>query len=57
LKTLVEAKTVTIAKLMEIVPADTLTIDSIANQTEGEGFKLKSLIRKVIQSDSFLQSN
>jgi hypothetical protein len=41
----------------ELSPADTLTIDSIANQTEKEGFKLKSLIRKVVQSDSFLQSN
>jgi hypothetical protein len=41
----------------ELSPADTLTIDGIVNQTEKEGFKLKSLIRKVVQSDGFLQSN
>ncbi len=41
----------------ELSPADTLTIDAIVNQTEKEGFKLKSLIREVILSDSFLQSN
>ncbi len=34
-----------------------LTIDAIVNQTEKEDFKLKSLIREVILSDSFLQSN
>jgi len=41
----------------ELSPADTLTIDGIVNQTEKEGFKLKSLIRRVVQSDGFLQSN
>jgi hypothetical protein len=41
----------------ELSPVDTLTIDGIVNQTEKEGFKLKSLIRKVVQSDGFLQSN
>jgi len=41
----------------ELSPGDTLTIESIVNQTEQEGFKLKSLIRKVIQSDGFLRSN
>ena len=41
----------------ELNPADSLAIDNIVNQTEQEGFKLKSLIRKVIQSNIFLQSN
>ena len=41
----------------ELSPADTLTIDAIVNRTEKENFKLKSLIREVILSDSFLQSN
>ncbi|MBC8325986.1 MAG: DUF1588 domain-containing protein [Verrucomicrobia subdivision 3 bacterium] len=41
----------------ELTPVDTLAIDRIVNQTENEGFKLKSLIRKVVQAESFLKSN
>ena len=41
----------------ELSPADSLAIDAIIDNTEKENFKLKSLIRKVILSDSFLQSN
>ena len=41
----------------ELRPVDTLTIDAIVNQTETEDFKLKSLIREVILSDSFLRLN
>ncbi|MFN0017238.1 MAG: DUF1588 domain-containing protein [Pirellulaceae bacterium] len=37
----------------ELVPADSLTIDSIIKRTEGENFRLKSLIREVILSDVF----
>ena len=40
----------------ELSPADTLTIDTIVDRTEKEGFKLKALIREVALSDSFLQS-
>ena len=40
----------------ELSPANTLTIDTIVDRTEKEGFKLKSLIREVVLSDSFLQS-
>ncbi len=40
----------------ELSPADTLTIDDIVNRTAKEDFKLKSLIREVVLSDSFLQS-
>ena len=41
----------------ELSPVDTLTIDSIIDKTEKENFKLRSLIREVILSGSFLQSN
>jgi len=38
-------------------PIDSLAIDTIVNKTEKDDFKLKSLIREVIQSESFLQTN
>ena len=41
----------------ELSPVDSLTIDTIVNKTEKDDFKLKSLIREVIQSESFLQMN
>jgi hypothetical protein len=41
----------------ELSPADSLTIDKIVEKTEKEGFKLRSLMREVILSESFLQSN
>ena len=41
----------------ELRPVDTLTVDAIVNRTEKEDFKLKSLIREVILSDSFLRLN
>ena len=41
----------------ELSPGDSLTIEDIVNKTEKEGFKLKSMIREVVLSDSFLQSN
>jgi len=37
----------------ELTAADTLAIDSIIKKTEGESFRLKSLIREVMLSDSF----
>ena len=41
----------------ELAPADSLAIDVIVNRTEKEDFRLRSLIREVILSDNFLQSN
>jgi hypothetical protein len=41
----------------ELSPADSLTIDKIVDKTEKEGFKLRSLMKEVILSESFLQSN
>ena len=41
----------------ELGPFDSLAIDAIVNKTEKDGFKLKSLIREVVRSDRFLQSN
>ena len=41
----------------ELDPFDSLAIDAIVNKTEKEDFKLKSLIREVVLSDRFLQSN
>lgn len=41
----------------ELHPADSLTVDAIVEKAEKEDFKLKSLIREVVLSDSFLQSN
>jgi hypothetical protein len=38
----------------ELSPKDSLAIDAIVNRTEEEGFKLRSLIREVVLSDSFL---
>lgn len=40
----------------ELSPADTLTIEAIVGKTEKDNFKLKSLIREVILSESFLQT-
>ena len=39
----------------ELAPGDVLTVDAIVNRTEKENFKLKSLIREVILSQSFLK--
>ncbi len=41
----------------ELAPVDILTVDTIVKRTEKEDFKLKSLIREVIYSDSFFLSN
>ncbi|MCH2367724.1 MAG: DUF1585 domain-containing protein, partial [Planctomycetes bacterium] len=41
----------------ELHPADSLTVDDIVEKAAKEDFKLKSLIREVILSDSFLRSN
>ena len=41
----------------ELSPADSLTIDRIVEKTEKENFKLKSLMREVILSESFLRAN
>jgi hypothetical protein len=41
----------------ELSPVDSLTIEAIVNKSEKDGFKLKSLIREVVLSDSFLQAN
>ncbi|MEK6237984.1 MAG: DUF1588 domain-containing protein [Planctomycetales bacterium] len=38
----------------ELAPVDSLTIDAIVDKTESEKFKLKSLIREVVLSESFL---
>ena len=40
----------------ELRPADALAVDAIVQETEKEGFRLKSLIREVIRSDVFLGS-
>ncbi len=40
----------------ELTPADSLTVDAITDKTEPEDFKLRSLIRQVIQSDAFLMT-
>ena len=40
----------------ELRPADALAVDAIVQETEKEGFRLKSLIREVIRSDVFLRS-
>ena len=37
----------------ELKPADALTVDAIVNQTAKDKFKLKSLIREVIQTKAF----
>ena len=41
----------------ELSPADSLTIDRIVEKTEKENFKLKSLMREIILSESFLRAN
>ena len=40
----------------ELAPVDILTVDTIVKRTEKEDFKLKSLIREVIHSQSFLET-
>ncbi|MBB74550.1 MAG: hypothetical protein CMJ75_08560 [Planctomycetaceae bacterium] len=40
----------------ELRPVDALTVDAIVNKTEEHNFALKSLIREVVQTDSFRQS-
>jgi hypothetical protein len=37
----------------ELAPADSSTIESILKKTEGENFKLKSLMRELVLSDAF----
>ena len=41
----------------ELEPADSLTVDAIVEKAEKEDFKLRSLIREVILSDSFLRKS
>lgn len=41
----------------ELNPADSFSVDSIVDNTEKDEFKLRSLIREVALSDSFLRSN
>ncbi|MEM7394222.1 MAG: DUF1585 domain-containing protein, partial [Verrucomicrobiota bacterium] len=38
----------------ELAPADALVVEDIVNRTEQDDFKLRSLIREVILSKSFL---
>ena len=38
----------------ELVPADTVTIEAIVEKSQQDGFKLKSLIREVVQSGPFV---
>ena len=40
----------------ELLPQDTLTVESIVNDTQKDDYRLKSLIQKVILSDAFLQT-
>ena len=39
----------------ELTPGDTLTIDRIINKTANKNFRLRSLLKEVIRSKSFLQ--
>ena len=41
----------------ELSPIDSLAIDAIVTKTEQEDFKMKSLIREVVLSDTFRGSN
>ena len=41
----------------ELTPGDTLTIDRIVNKTAKKNFKLRSLLKEVIRSKSFLQKS
>jgi hypothetical protein len=38
----------------ELAPADTITIEAIVEKSQQDGFKLKSLIREVVQSGAFV---
>ena len=40
----------------ELLPQDTLTVESIVDDTQKDDYRLKSLIQKVILSDAFLQT-
>ena len=40
----------------ELSPVDSLAVDSIVSSTQTEGFRLQSLIREVVLSDSFANS-
>lgn len=37
----------------ELSPADSLAIDSIVSKTEGENFRMRSLIREIVLNDAF----
>jgi hypothetical protein len=41
----------------ELTPADSLTVDAIVESAAKEDYKLKSLIKEVVRSDSFLPPN
>ncbi|MDB4668323.1 DUF1588 domain-containing protein [bacterium] len=41
----------------ELTPGDTLTIDRIINKTANKNFRLRSLLKEVIRSKSFLQKS
>ena len=41
----------------ELIPADSLAIDAIVSKAEKDDFRLRALIREVIMSERFLQSN
>ena len=41
----------------ELSPADSIAVNAIVDKVETENFKLKSLIREVVLSDRFLQTN
>jgi hypothetical protein len=41
----------------ELSPVDSLAVDSIVNNTQDEGFRLQSLIREIVLSDSFRRSH
>ncbi len=41
----------------ELRPADLLTIEAIVEKTDGENYRLRSLMREVIMSENFLQGN
>ncbi len=40
----------------ELTPFDSLSVETIVNRTEAENFQLKQLLREVVLSDSFLQT-
>lgn len=41
----------------ELSPADTLAIDAMVSKTADEGFRLQSLLREIVSSESFLQNH